>query len=202
MFGQFFFWAGLAAVAAFFIGVALLGLGFFTPSETGRRRLCWAQSAVAASCFAFTAAGAWMLRARLAPWAVDPPPEAASAVVSAMRETMSLMLLGLSCTVSALLLAFAWVRLGRAGAAFRALLWAFPAVRLVTVSVGMLDFFGELRATEAGAASSAAAWSAIAAAAERSLLIAVSVATGLFLLSWPLGLWLARMAKRPETAHP
>lgn len=195
MLGQYFFWAGLAAVAAFFACAALLGLAFFTPQEAARRRLAIAQSAVTALLLAFTAASAWLLRGRLAPWAQDPPPSEATAELAAMRETMSLMLLGLSCTVAALLTAFAWIRNGRAGAALRALVWAVPAVRLVIGCAAVLDYFGAPRGTpETPDAGAVAAWIGLAAAAERQIFIACCVAAGLALLTWPVGRWMKRTA--------
>lgn len=203
MFGQFFFWAGLASVAAFFAGAALLGMSFFSPTERARHRLALGQTAVVALLLVFTAYCAWMLRDRLAPWAQDPPPQAGTALYSAIRETMSVLLLGLSATVGALLAAFAWIRHGRAGAAFRTLLWAIPAVRLVTACAAGLDFFDSVRTADAelGEATIAATGAAVAAAAERGVLMAAAIAAGLALLSWPLGFWIARASRlRSETA--
>lgn len=199
MLGQFFFWAGLASVAAFFANAALLGFGFFVPLERSRLRLGRAQTVSTAALFLFSGLCAWMLRERLAPWASNAPPESASAVAHAMRETMSVMLLGLSSTVGALLCAFAWIRLGRAGAAFRSLVWAFPAVRLVTGCATVLDYFGAMSsgADSKPTALIAVEWPVIATELQRGLGITAGIAATLFLLSWPIGRWLAARSGRP-----
>lgn len=192
MTGQFFFWAGLAAVAAFFAAAASLAFGFFAASPRARARLAAGQGALLALTVAFAAWAALILRARLAPWSVAPQPAEASALLGAMRETMSLLLLGLSVTASALLTAIAQLRLGRAGAAFRAVLWVFPGLRLVAASVGALDYFDGLRAAAGEPVQAAAVWQSYAADAARGLLIAAGAAAALGLLSWPLGRLLAR----------
>lgn len=202
--GEPFFWAGLGAVAGFFAAAALLAMGFFTADRRARARLTVAQAAVAALVLGATAACAWLLRGRLAAWGADPPPEQATAVVAAMRETISLMLLGLASVVNALLGAFAWIRAGRAGAAFRTLVWAFPAVRLVTACSAALDHFGGLRAAPGAPppAEVAAAWRELAGAADRGLALAAGIAAALALLSWPAGAALARASRRAAAAPP
>lgn len=191
MLGELFFWAGLAAVACFFAAAALLVFGFFTAAPRTRSRLAAAQALLLAALLGFTAWMAMALRARLAPWGVVPQPQEASALLAAMRETMSLLLLGLAVTAGALLAAIAQLRLGRAAAAFRALLWAFPGLRLVISCAGALDYFDGLRAAPA-AGDAAAAWAERAAESSHGLLLAAGVAAGLGLISVPLGRRLGR----------
>ncbi len=197
MFSQLFFLAGLAAVAFFFLGVALLGMGLFTGNAQSSRRFAIAQTAVAWVLLGFTAACAMILRDRLAPWAEATPPDTASALVSATRETLSLMLLGLSCTVNVLLAAVAWVRLGRAGSAFRNLVWAFPTVKVVTSSAVALDFFGDLGGTTPAAESTVQIvhWGSLVAELSSGLMMAAGVAAALWVLSWPLGWLLGRSSR-------
>lgn len=177
--GQAFFWLGLAAVAFFFLGAVLLLISFFAATDAGRRRLAQSQTVACAVLLALTAGAAMLLRERIAVFAGPRPPDTASAVAGAQRELLSQILLGLSLTMNALLCAFAWVRLGRAGNAFRALVWVLPAVRLVLGAVGLMAALGG----GPGAADFAGAY----AAAVRGVAVSTIAGAALCLLSLPLG---------------
>ena len=72
----------------------------------------------------------------------------------------------------------------------------------LTACAATLEFFDSLRAPDAEQreATLAAAWTAVASAAERGILLTAAVAAGLALLSWPLGAWMARSARAPAGA--
>ncbi len=180
-----FFWLGLAAVAGFFLGITLLVLALFAATPEGRRRLTWGQSAVLAALLLMAAASARLLLLRLAPFGGPDPPIAASAVDGAMREILSLVLLGLALTLNSLLTAFGWIRLGRAGNAMRALVWALPALRLVLAGSRMLDAFdtGRQAETAPDPAAASAAFRAAAEAATSAVVHAAELALALFALA-------------------
>jgi hypothetical protein len=189
MLGLFFFWAGLTAVAAFFLAVVLLGMGLMAATGRGRVLLARAQGGALALLLVFAGLCAALLRARLEPWIAGPPPVAASALIAAQRETMSLLLLGLALGVNALLAGMAWVLLGQSGNALRCAVWALPALKLVLGCVAVLGAF------EGGAAGFAETFDG----AQHSLLTFSAAAAVLVLLSWPLGALLRRFAGASST---
>ncbi len=190
MLGMFFFWAGLAAVVAFFLAVVLLGMGLFATTGRGRVLLARAQGGALTILLAFAALCGALLRARLEPWIAGPPPVAASALIAAQRETMSLLLVGLALGVNALLAGMAWVLLGQSGNALRCAVWALPALKLVLGSVAVLGAF------EGGAPGFTETFGG----AQRSLLVFSAAAAVLVLLSWPLGALLRRFASGSAAA--
>lgn len=190
MFTQFFFLTGLAAVAFFFAGVVLLGMSLFAETELGRRRLTQGQTVALLLLLALTAWTAWVLRRHLLPWTGSTPPTAASALLEAERETMTVMLLGLSLVVNALLAAFGWVRIARPGNALRAVVWALPGLQLVLGSKNLLEALQSAGAT---------AFAATFAEVNGRLQFSLASALGIVLISIPLSWLLRRRAARAAT---
>lgn len=190
MFTQFFFLTGLAAVAFFFLGVVLLGMSLFAESAALRRRLTRGLTLALLLLLAVTGWTAWRLEQNLLPWAGATPPTTASARTAAERESMTMLLLGLSLVVNSLLAAFAWIRIALPGNALRALVWALPGLQLV---LGCKDLLGALP----GAGE--AAFPATFAGVIRAVQVSAGVAAGVALLSWPAG-WLLRRKLAPKAA--
>lgn len=202
MIGMTFFWLGLGAVAGFFLGVTLLILGLFAQTADGRRRLAQAQGAALFALLILTGVSLALLESRLAPFSGPQAPAAASAVDGAMREILSVLLLGLALTMNALLTAFAWVRLGRAGHALRALVWTLPAVRLVLACNALFDAFDLQRGADGAPdpARAAAHFRTVHDAAASGVRSATILAATLFLLACLIS-WVRR-ARRGGASAP
>lgn len=193
MFTQFFFLTGLAAVAFFFLGITLLGMSLFAETEPGRRRLTRAQSVTLLLLLGLTAWTAWRLQQSLLPWAGAVPPAAASALLNAERESMTVMLLGLSLVVNSLLAAFAWVRIAVPGNALRSLLWALPGLQLV---LGCKDLLGALQAAQIGE------FPAVYEGLIRTMHWSGGIVAAIVLLSWPAGWLIGRTSARAAGGTP
>lgn len=187
MFTQFFFLAGLAAVAFFFLGVALLGMSMFAETEAGRLRLTRAQSLALLLLIAFAGWTAWKLQAHLEPWLGVPPPTAASSLHVAERETMTVMLLGLSLVVNSLLAAFAWIRITRPGNALRSLVWALPGLQVV---LGCKDLLGALQVPEA------VGFADVFSDVSGTVQVVTAISLGIVLTSWLVGQFVRRSRLR------
>lgn len=138
---QPFFLLGLAGVAWLFLGGTLCGFAMFLPGGP-HKRLLYIQSLSLALLLALLAWG-W---ARFLPElqaVADGGPLGRDDILDRRREGLSLILLGVSAVFNALVTAFCWVRVGRAGNAFRSGLWAVPALRAVGGCVALFGLFAD-----------------------------------------------------------
>lgn len=140
-----FFWAGLVAVVFFFLTLALVGLSLFA-APSGKRRLLAAEGV---ALFLVLALTGWLgndLWASLQ--ALSGEPEPLTAVLTEWaKETMTMVILGLSVVFGALISCFGWVRAGYAGNGIRSVIWALAGLKVVLWSVATIDLLN--RATNA-----------------------------------------------------
>ncbi len=135
----FFFLVGLLAVTAFFVGGTLAVFGLVVGEGRPRRRLAWLQTLLFVAVAGLALYAVLLLHDELAPWRRAAPPERSSEWTLVQRDALSLVLVGLAGVFLALTTAFAWVRVGRAAAALRAVVWAPVGVRLVLDAVGVVS---------------------------------------------------------------
>ncbi len=174
----FFFLVGLLAVTAFFVGGTLAVFGLVVGEGAPRRRLAWLQTLLFVAVAGLALYAVLLLHDELAPWRRAAPPERSSDWTLVQRDALSLVLVGLAGVFLALTTAFAWVRVGRAAAALRAVVWAPVGVRLVLDAVGVVSSLVEGGLDPEGAsvfATRLLRWASVAAA-----LVLASVVVQLF----------------------
>lgn len=203
-----YFLAGLGAVLCFFLTGALVGFSLFTAANARLRLL----QALASLLTVMVLVLAWLSHDLLGSLEGEggllaTPEPGAEALAGWTRETLSVLLFALSTVFTSLLAAFAWVRAGAAGAAFRAVPWAVVAVKVVLAAAAMMALLG--RAALAPEAPDAIPAGALAATAEPlltatrdSLMLWGGIALGLTLLSWPVGWMLGRVKPGEGTTPP
>lgn len=142
-FGDPFFLGGLAALLWFFSTALFVGLSLFdrraAPGAWMRR-----QGGMFQIQLLVTATLCGLLWSQLQPLTSLPEPTLAD-IESWMRRATSLLLLGISAVFASLATAFGWVRVGRAGSAFRSVVWAVLALKVVIASLGVMTLLDRAR---------------------------------------------------------
>ncbi|MBC8370013.1 MAG: hypothetical protein H8E25_08435, partial [Planctomycetes bacterium] len=117
-FFSFYFMLGLLAVIVFFLSAAMVGFALFSHDMASRFKLIRIQSVLFTIELAVMVYVSRDVSTTLASMPAEPT---LLQIGDVSRESMSFLLLGLSLVFSGLLTAFAWIKCGRANAAFAAL---------------------------------------------------------------------------------
>ncbi|MDA9860452.1 hypothetical protein N9C81_01120 [Planctomycetota bacterium] len=138
-FFSFYFMLGLLAVIVFFLSAAMVGFALFSHDMTARFKLIRIQSVLFTLELAVLVYVSRDVSATLASMPVEPT---LLQIGDVSRESMSFLLLGLSLVFSGLLTAFAWIKCGRANAAFAALICTIFVLKVTLASLTLLDVLG------------------------------------------------------------
>ena len=138
-FFSFYFMLGLLAVIVFFLSAAMVGFALFSQDITARFKLMRIQSVLFTLELAVLVYVSRDVSATLASMPVEPT---LLQIGDVSRESMSFLLLGLSLVFSGLLTAFAWIKCGRANAAFAALICTIFVLKVTLASLTLLDVLG------------------------------------------------------------
>ena len=138
-FFSFYFMLGLLAVIVFFLSAAMVGFALFSHDMTSRFKLIRIQSVLFTLELAVMVYVSRDVSATLASMPVEPT---LLQIGDVSRESMSFLLLGLSLVFSGLLTAFAWIKCGRANAAFAALICTIFTLKVTLASLTLLDVLG------------------------------------------------------------
>ena len=130
---------GLLAVIVFFLSAAMVGFALFSHDMTARFKLIRIQSVLFTLELAVLVYVSRDVSATLASMPVEPT---LLQIGDVSRESMSFLLLGLSLVFSGLLTAFAWIKCGRANAAFAALICTIFVLKVTLASLTLLDVLG------------------------------------------------------------
>jgi|TARA_B110000438_G_scaffold31485_1_gene31016 hypothetical protein len=138
-FFSFYFMLGLLAVIVFFLSAAMVGFALFSHDMAARFKLIRIQSVLFTLELAVLVYVSRDVSATLASMPVEPT---LLQIGDVSRESMSFLLLGLSLVFSGLLTAFAWIKCGRANAAFAALICTIFVLKVTLASLTLLDVLG------------------------------------------------------------
>ncbi len=130
---------GLLAVIVFFLSAAMVGFALFSHDMAARFKLIRIQSVLFTLELAVLVYVSRDVSATLASMPVEPT---LLQIGDVSRESMSFLLLGLSLVFSGLLTAFAWIKCGRANAAFAALICTIFVLKVTLASLTLLDVLG------------------------------------------------------------
>ena len=138
-FFSFYFLLGLLAVIVFFLSAAMVGFALFSHNMTTRFKLMRIQSVLFAIELAVMIYVSRDVSTTLASMPAEPT---LLQIGDVSRESMSFLLLGLSLVFSGLLTAFAWIKCGRANAAFATLICTIFTLKATLASLTLLDVLG------------------------------------------------------------
>ena len=138
-FFSFYFMLGLLAVIVFFLSAAMVGFALFSHDMASRFKLIRIQSVLFAIELAVMVYVSRDVSTTLASMPAEPT---LLQIGDVSRESMSFLLLGLSLVFSGLLTAFAWIKCGRANAAFAALICTIFTLKVTLASLTLLDVLG------------------------------------------------------------